>query len=114
MGIAPVTDAQVYTAFAVTFWQVWLPSWVGIGAILEKPNYRVLAFGLAFAAGAMIYVSLTEILNKSISSFSLAFDEKSGFAYGTFAFYWVWYWSYCWIDSFLIRMKPLRHNRNRI
>ncbi|KAA0599827.1 zinc transporter ZupT, partial [Escherichia coli] len=37
-------------------------------------------------AGAMIYVSLTEILNKSIHSFSLAFDEKTGFALGTFAF----------------------------
>lgn len=87
MGIAPVTDAQVYTAFAVTF-LAGLATLVGGGLVLflKKPNYRVLAFGLAFAAGAMIYVSLTEILNKSISSFSLAFDEKSGFAYGTFAF----------------------------
>ncbi len=87
MGIAPVTDAQVYTAFAVTF-LAGLATLVGGGLVLflKKPNYRVLAFGLAFAAGAMIYVSLTEILNKSISSFSLAFDEKSGFAYGTFSF----------------------------
>ncbi|MEK5752423.1 zinc transporter ZupT [Acinetobacter variabilis] len=87
MGIAPVTDAQVYTAFAVTF-LAGLATLVGGGLVLflKKPNYRVLAFGLAFAAGAMIYVSLTEILNKSISSFSLAFDEKFGFAYGTFAF----------------------------
>lgn len=87
MGIAPVTDAQVYTAFAVTF-LAGLATLVGGGLVLflKKPNYRVLAFGLAFAAGAMIYVSLTEILNKSISSFSLTFDEKSGFAYGTFAF----------------------------
>lgn len=87
MGIAPVTDAQVYTAFAVTF-LAGLATLVGGGLVLflKKPNYRVLAFGLAFTAGAMIYVSLTEILNKSISSFSLAFDEKSGFAYGTFAF----------------------------
>ncbi|WP_306670263.1 zinc transporter ZupT [Acinetobacter sp. YH12103] len=53
---------------------------------LKKPNFRLLAFGLAFAAGAMIYVSLTEILNKSIASFSLAFDEKTVFAFGTFAF----------------------------
>ncbi|MFW2047303.1 zinc transporter ZupT, partial [Acinetobacter variabilis] len=82
-----VTDVQVYTAFAVTFLAA-LATLVGGGLVLflKKPNDRVLAFGLAFAAGAMIYVSLTEILNKSISSFSRACDEKSGFAYGTFAF----------------------------
>ena len=80
-------DAQVYTAFAVTFLAGLA---TGVGGILvlfsRKINFRFLAFGLAFAAGAMIYVSLTEILNQSISSFSLTFDEKTGFAFGTFAF----------------------------
>ena len=60
----------------------------------------------------MIYVSLTEILNKSISSFSLAFDEKSGFAYGTFAF--LLGVVLVLLDRFvLIRMKPLRLNRKQ-
>jgi ZIP family zinc transporter len=82
-----VSDGQVYTAFAVTFF-AGLATVVGGGLVLflKKPNFRLLAFGLAFAAGAMIYVSLTEILNKSIASFSLDFGEKTGFAFGTFAF----------------------------
>ena len=81
-----VSDVQVYTAFAVTL-LAGLATVVGGGLVLffKKPNFRLLAFGLAFAAGAMVYVSLTEILNKSIASFSLAFDEKTGFAFGTFA-----------------------------
>ncbi|QZM12098.1 Metal transporter, ZIP family [Acinetobacter lwoffii] len=71
------------TAFAVTLF-AGLATVVGGGLVLflKKPNFRL----LAFAAGAMIYVSLTEILNKSIASFSLDFDEKTGFAFGTFAF----------------------------
>jgi len=36
---------------------------------------RVLAFGFAFAAGAMVYVSLVEILAKSQSSFAEAMGE---------------------------------------
>ena len=78
---------QVGIAFSLTF-LAGLATVVGGGMVLflKRPNFRVLAFGLAFAAGAMIYVSLTEILNKSIHSFSLAFDEKTGFALGTFAF----------------------------
>jgi len=48
----------------------------------------LLAFGLAFAAGAMIYVSLTEILNKSIASFSLDFDEKPVLPLALLLFYW--------------------------
>ena len=57
-----VSDGQVYTAFAVTLF-AGLATVVGGGLVLflKKPNFRLLAFGLAFAAGAMIYVSLTEI-----------------------------------------------------
>ncbi|HRF83882.1 MAG: zinc transporter ZupT [Xanthomonadales bacterium] len=50
------------------------------------PNPRLLAFGLAFAGGAMVYVSLTEIFTKSVASFTLAFDPRLGFTYATFAF----------------------------
>lgn len=52
----------------------------------KGPSPRLLAFGLAFAGGAMVYVSLSEILNKSIDSFGAAFGERLGFSYGTLAF----------------------------
>ncbi|MBD9369202.1 zinc transporter ZupT [Xanthomonas sp. XNM01] len=62
----------------------------GLGSLLvtfaRGPNPRLLAFGLAFAGGAMVYVSLSEILNKSIASFTAAFDDRLGFTYATFAF----------------------------
>jgi len=62
----------------------------GLGSLLvifaRNPNPRLLAFGLAFAGGAMVYVSLSEILNKSIASFSLAYGDKAGFAGATCAF----------------------------
>ncbi len=62
----------------------------GLGGILvlvaKAPSARLLAFGLAFAGGAMVYVSLSEILNKSIGSFTLAYGDAAGFSYGTLAF----------------------------
>ena len=62
----------------------------GLGGLLvfttRTPNARMLAFGLAFAGGAMVYVSLTDILGKSIDAFAGAFGDGRGFSYGTFAF----------------------------
>ncbi|MDB2682737.1 zinc transporter ZupT [Alphaproteobacteria bacterium] len=59
----------------------------GLIVLLTKsPNPRLLAFGLAFAGGAMVYVSLGEILTKSIASFTLHFNEDLGFIYGTLSF----------------------------
>lgn len=80
-------EPQLIMAFCVTI-LAGLATVIGGALVLyfKKPNFRMLAFGLAFAAGAMIYVSLTEILNKSITAFSTAFDERLGFAFGTFAF----------------------------
>ncbi len=52
----------------------------------KSPNPRLLAFGLAFAGGAMVYVSLSEILNKSIASFAITYGNRLGFTYGTLAF----------------------------
>src|SRR5690554_1965500 len=61
----------------------------GLGGLLvfttKVPNARMLAFGLAFAGGAMVYVSLTDILGKSMAAFATDFGER-GFAYSTFAF----------------------------
>ena len=62
----------------------------GLGSLLvlfaRQPNTRLLAFGLAFAAGAMVYVSLTEILDKSVIAFSNAYGDRLGFTWGTLAF----------------------------
>ena len=73
-------DSAVLTAFAVTVAAGlatllgWLPVVRG-----NTANPRILAFGLAFSAGAMIYVSLVEIFVKSQESFSeAAWFEGSG------------------------------------
>lgn len=75
MALAVTTAAGLATAF---------------GSLLvfasKAPNARLLAFGLAFAGGAMVYVSLGEILNKSIASFSLSYGDQLGFTFGTIAF----------------------------
>jgi ZIP family zinc transporter len=52
----------------------------------KTPNARLLAFGLAFAGGAMVFVSLTEILDKSVLAFTAGYGEQLGFTYGTLAF----------------------------
>jgi len=87
MAMHTILQYQVWIAFAVTF-LAGLATVIGGALVLffKQPSYRLLSFGLAFSAGAMVYVSLTEILNKSIQSFSQAFDAKYGFALGTFAF----------------------------
>ena len=74
MSMQIILSHQVLIAFAVTF-LAGLSTVIGGALVLffKQPSYRVLSFGLAFAAGAMIYISLTEILNKSIASFSQAF-----------------------------------------
>ena len=49
----------------------------------DSANPRVLAFGLAFAGGAMVYVSLVEIFDKSLLSFSQAYPDKIAYAFAT-------------------------------
>lgn len=50
-------------------------------------NPRLLAFGLAFAGGAMVYVSLVEIFNKSVTAFSAGYGPQIGYAYATLSFF---------------------------
>jgi ZIP family zinc transporter len=50
-------------------------------------NPRLLAFGLSFAGGAMVYISLVEILTKSNSAFAEIFDEKLAYAAATLSFF---------------------------
>lgn len=82
-----IPPENVWIALAVTL-AAGLATAIGSLLVLfsRRPNPRLLAFGLAFAGGAMVYVSLSEILNKSIASFALAYGERTGFTYGTLAF----------------------------
>lgn len=62
-----------------------------LGSVLvlraNHSNPRVLAFGLAFSGGAMVYVSLIEIFGKSLSSFTEAYGAKSAYTAATIAFF---------------------------
>ncbi len=82
-----ISQENIWIALAVTL-AAGLATALGSLLVLfsRRPNPRLLAFGLAFAGGAMVYVSLSEILNKSIDSFTQAYDARLGFTYGTFAF----------------------------
>lgn len=86
-GMFDFTASNILLALAVT---TGAGLATGLGGLLvfatRKPNARMLAFGLAFAGGAMVYVSLSDILNKSIDAFALQFGDARGFSYGTFAF----------------------------
>lgn len=82
------TTVQIWLALSVTL-LAGLATVIGGLLILffKQPSYRMLAFGLAFSAGAMVYVSLTEILNKSVDSFANVYQENHAFALGTVAFF---------------------------
>lgn len=56
-------------------------------AFSREPNPRLLAFGLAFAGGAMVYVSMIEIVAKSQASFSELYDPRTAYIYTTLAFF---------------------------
>jgi len=82
-----VSTAQVIAALAVTTAAGLATALGGVLVLTARgPSPRLLAFGLAFAGGAMVFVSLTEILNKAISSFGESFGAQLGFSYGTLAF----------------------------
>lgn len=78
----------VLTAFAVCIGAA-LATVLGSVLVLDadRANPRLLAFGLAFAAGAMVYVSLVEILVKSQASFAKVFSEKGAYTAATVAFF---------------------------
>lgn len=53
----------------------------------SRTHTRLLAFGLAFAAGAMVYVSLVEIFTKSHLAFAAVMPDKQAYAYATLWFF---------------------------
>lgn len=53
----------------------------------KQTNTRLLAFGLAFSAGAMVYVSLVEIFAKANISFAKSLGDKLGYTWATVFFF---------------------------
>lgn len=102
-----ITTATLVTAFIVTA-AAGLATVIGGLIVLttRNPNPRLLAFGLAFAAGAMVYVSIGEILHKSILSFSNIFDENMGFTYGN-----IWFLAGIVFIAAIDRIFPNPHER---
>ena len=70
---------------------------------LSRP--RLLAFGLSFAGGAMIYISLVEIFWKSLSSFSEIAEDKNAYSYTTLAFF-----GGVFLIALIDRLIPHPHN----
>lgn len=61
----------------------------GLSVVTSRnPSPRLLSFGLAFAGGAMVYISLVEIFWKSHVAFVQALgSDKSGYTAATLAFF---------------------------
>lgn len=53
----------------------------------HQTNTRLLAFGLAFSGGAMVYVSLVEIFVKANDSFAKITDARGAYALATLFFF---------------------------
>jgi ZIP family zinc transporter len=81
-------SGPVLIAFSVT---VFAALATVIGALIvvnaNRSNPRMLAFGLAFAGGAMVYISLVEIFGKSVTSFTETYGEATGYRFATLAFF---------------------------
>jgi len=82
-----ISSTNLITAFGIAL-AAGLFTVLGSGLVMfsKTPNPRVLSFGLAFAGGAMVYVSLTEIFNKSSEAFAQVYDKDKAFAAATLAF----------------------------
>ena len=79
-----ISSTNLITAFGIAL-AAGLFTVLGSGLVMfsKTPNPRVLSFGLAFA---MVYVSLTEIFNKSSEAFGQVYDKDKAFAAATLAF----------------------------
>lgn len=89
-----MTDAFTYTphavmvAFAVCF-AASMATILGSLSIVkaDRSDARALAFGLAFAGGAMVYISFVEIFQKSFLAFREVFDEDDAYRISTLCFF---------------------------
>lgn len=79
-----------------------------IGSLLvifaKHTNTRLLAFGLAFAAGAMVYVSLVEIFVKSQIAFAVDHDPRSAYTRAT-----LWFFAGVVLLAIIDRLLPNPH-----
>lgn len=71
----------------------------------DKADPRALAFGLAFAGGAMVYISLGEIFHKSYTAFLETFADKQAYTYATLSFF-----SGVLLLAIIDRLVPNPHN----
>jgi ZIP family zinc transporter len=78
----------VWTALAIAF-GAGMATVIGslLVVFFHANNTRLLAFGLAFSGGAMVYISLVEIFTKAHVALSEATDPKTGYAYATLFFF---------------------------
>ena len=78
----------VWTALAIAF-GAGMATVIGslLVVFFHANNTRLLAFGLAFSGGAMVYISLVEIFGKAHVALSEATDPKTGYAYATLFFF---------------------------
>lgn len=53
----------------------------------KQANARLLSLALAFAGGAMVYVSLVEIFGKSVRSLGEVYGDRGGYAVATLALF---------------------------
>jgi ZIP family zinc transporter len=79
---------HVMIAFALTIGAAAATMIGGLSVLTARiANPRLLAFGLAFAGGAMVYISLVEIFGKSNLAFSEIYDSKSAYTMATILFF---------------------------
>lgn len=86
--MSDVFTPAVLTALAISF-GAGLATVIGglLVIFARQTNTRMLSFGLAFAAGAMVYVSLVEIFVKSQLAFGEIAPEKTAYTWATLAFF---------------------------
>ncbi len=80
---------EVLLAFAVCMGAA-MATLLGALAVVypvNRDNARLLSFGLAFAGGAMVYVSLVEIFNKSHIAFLDIYGDQFAYGYATLFFF---------------------------
>lgn len=81
-------DDNVLIAFGICFLAA-LATILGSVVLfnVKEQNPRLLSFGLSFAGGAMVYISLVEIFVKSQMAFSAEHIDKTAYTIATLAFF---------------------------
>lgn len=79
---------EVLVAFAVTL-AAGLATVLGAAFVVraDRTDPRLLPLALAFAGGAMVYVSLVEILPKATAALAEPHGDRAGYAFATLAFF---------------------------